>query len=93
MNKYFVDNPEMILGTIENKTTQFGLDTTCVPNDIPLQEQLSSAIENIHGEITDYKIEDIENDEQKFIIAELNVKNYSYTIIDDNIYYRENSKM
>lgn len=93
MNKYFVDNPEMILGTIENKTTQFGLDTTCVPNDIPLQEQLSSAIENIHGEIIDYEIEDIENGEQKFIIADPNVKNYTYTIIDDNIYYRENSKM
>lgn len=93
MNKYFVDNPEMILGTIENKTTQFGLDTTCVPNNIPLQEQLSSAIENIHGEIIDYEIEDIENGEQKFIIADPNVKNYSYTIIDDNIYYRENSKM
>ncbi len=93
INKYFVDNPEMILGTIENKTTQFGLDTTCVPNNIPLQEQLSSAIENIHGEIIDYEIEDIENGEEKFIIADPNVKNYSYTIIDDNIYYRENSKM
>lgn len=93
MNKYFVDNPEMILGNMEEKTTQYGLDTTCTPIDVPLQEQLEQAIENIHGEVVEYEIDDIEEDEPKFIMADPNVKNFSYAVIDDNIYYRENSKM
>ena len=93
MNKYFVDNPEMILGTMEMKTTQFGLDSTCVPNnDISLENQLNYAITNIHGEISEYEIDDIEED-NKFINADPNVKNFSYTVVDGQIYFRENSKM
>lgn len=93
MNKYFIDNPEMILGNMEEKTTQYGLATTCTPNDIPLLEQLNQAIENIHGEVIEYELDDIEEDEPAFIMADPNVKNFSYTIVDDNIYFRENSKM
>lgn len=93
MNKYFVDNPEMVLGTMEMKTTQYGLDSTCIPNnDIPLENQLDYAITNIHAEISEYEIDDIEEDE-KFINADPSVRNFSYTIKDGNIYFRENSKM
>ncbi len=93
MNKYFVDNPEMILGNMEIESTQYGFDATCVANnDTSLESQLNAAIANIHGKVTDYEIEDIEDDE-KFIIATPDVKNYSYTIVDGIVYYRENSKM
>ena len=93
MNKYFVDNPEMILGNMEMKTTQYGMDSTCVPNnDTSLENQLDYAFSNIHGEISDYEIDDIDN-EDKSIMADPNVKNFSFTIVDGKVYYRENSKM
>ena len=93
MNKYFVDNPEMILGNMEMKTTQFGLDSTCTPNnETSLENQLDYAISNIHGEITDYEFDDIEEDEN-FINADPSVRNFSYTLVDGKVYFRENSKM
>ena len=93
MNKYFVDNPEMILGNMEMKTTQFGLDSTCTPNnETSLENQLDYAISNIHGEITDYEIDDIEEDEN-FINVDPSVRNFSYTVVDGKVYFRENSKM
>jgi N12 class adenine-specific DNA methylase len=93
MNKYFVDNPDMILGNMEMKTTQYGLDSTCTPNnDLSLENQLDYAITNIHGEISEYEIDDIEEDD-KFINADPNVRNFSYTIVDGQVYFRENSKM
>ncbi len=93
MNKYFADNPEMILGNMEIESTQYGFDSTCIANnDTSLENQLNDAISNIHGEIIDYEIDDIEDD-NKFIMATPDVRNYSYTIVDGKVYYRENSKM
>lgn len=93
MNKYFIDNPEMILGDMSIESTQYGFDTTCKPHkDISLESELNYAITNIHAEVKEYEFEDIEEDE-KSIIADPSVKNFSYAIIDGKIYYRENSKM
>ena len=91
MNKYFVDNPHMILGKMET-TTHFDM-TTCTPfEDKNLSELLDNAISNIHAEIKDYQLEELE-EEDNSIEADLNVKNFSYTVIDDKVYYRENSRM
>ncbi len=95
INKYFVDNPDMILGKMEMESTQYGYDSTCKADEsTSLEEQLKYAITNIHAQITDYQIdEDIEQDEVVTIPADPNVKNFSYTIIDNDIYFRENSIM
>lgn len=94
MNKYFVDNPNMILGKMEMKSSRFGgFEPTCVPyEDKKLEDLLESAISNIHAEIKDYKLEEME-EEDTSIEADLNVKNFSYALIDDKVYYRENSRM
>ena len=92
MNKYYVDNPNMVLGKMEIVSTRFGPSPECLPyEDKNLEELLDNAIKNIHAEITDYKLEELEED--KSIEADLNVKNFSYTIFDDKVYYRENSRM
>ena len=95
MNKYFVDNPEMILGNMEMKSTQFGrLDSICVPSkNQNLDEQLSYAISNIHAEVEDFEIENELEENDNSIPADPSVRNYSYTVVDDKVYFRENSKM
>lgn len=95
MNQYFIDNPNMICGKMEMEPTQYGFDSTCKAiEDISLEEQLNSAIQNIHAEIKQYEIDDIGEDEEDLsVAADYNVKNFSYTLIDDKIYYRENSRM
>ncbi|MBR3325264.1 MAG: DEAD/DEAH box helicase family protein [Clostridia bacterium] len=95
MNKYFVDNPEMILGNMEMESTQYGYDSTCKADEsTSLEEQLKYAITNIHAEISDYQVEqDIEQDDIETIPADPNVKNFSYTLIDNDVYFRENSIM
>ena len=94
MNKYFVDNPDMILGKMEMKTTQFGMDSTCIPYDnVSLKELLNNAIEHIYAEIEDYQIDDLDDEEEISIPADSSVRNFSYTIVDEKIYYRENSRM
>lgn len=94
MNKYFVDNPDMILGQMEMETTRFGLDSVCKPYEgIELKTLLDEAIEKINGEITDYEIGDIEEREETTLPADPNVKNFSYTIVDGKVYFRENSIM
>lgn len=95
MNKYFIDNPEMILGEMKLLSTQYGTyEPSCVPKEnMNLEEMLDKVIPNINGEIKDYKIDDIADSEDLSIEADLNVKNFSYTIIDNVIYYRENSRM
>ena len=95
MNKYFVDNPDMILGTMEMESTQFGrFDSTCKPYEgIELKTLLDEAKEKINGEITEYAIGNIEEREETTIPADPNVKNFSYTIIDGKVYFRENSIM
>ena len=95
MNKYFVDNPDMVLGTMEMESTQFGRpDSTCKPFEgIELKTLLDEAKEKITGEITEYEIGDIEEREETMLPADPSVKNFSYTIIDGKVYFRENSVM
>ena len=94
INKYFVDNPEMVIGEMKLVSTPFGEEPACVSIDgMNLEEMLNNAIPNIKGEIKNYKIDDIADNEDLSIEADVNVKNFSYTIVDDVIYYRENSRM
>ena len=94
INKYFIDNPQMILGKMEFISTPFGEEPACIPlNDMNLKEMLNNAIPNVKAEIKDYKIDDIADNEDLSIEADMNVKNFSYALIDDVIYYRENSRM
>lgn len=94
MNKYFVDNPDMVLGEMVMQSGRFKPESACKAyEDRTLEEQLDIAIQNINGEITEYTIEDIEENEVNFIPADPNVRNYSYTVVDGTIYYRENSVM
>lgn len=95
MNKYFIDHPEMICGNMVMESTQFGMDSACKANeDTTLEEQLNKAIQNIHAEIKEYEFDDIEeNEEDLSIPADVSVRNFSYTLVDNKIYYRENSRM
>ena len=95
MNKYFVDNPDMILGTMEMESTQFGRpDSTCKPFDsIEIKTLIDEAKEKITGEITEYEIGDIEEREETLLPADPSVNNFSYTIVDGKVYFRENSVM
>ncbi len=94
INKYFVDNPEMVIGEMKLVSTPFGEEPACVSIDgMNLEEMLNNAIPNIKGEIKNYKIDDIADNEDLSIEADVNVKNFSYAIVDDVIYYRENSRM
>ena len=94
MNKYFVDNPDMILGKMEMVSTAYGYDSTCkAEENTNLEEQLSYAITNIHGELQNNIIENDIEQEDTSIPAIPTVKNYSYAVVDDKLYFRENSKM
>ena len=95
MNKYFVDNPDMVCGNMKMESTRYGMDSPCeAREDISLEEQLNNAISNIHAEIKEYEIDDIGEDEEDLSIpADYNVKNFSYTVVDNKVYYRENSRM
>ena len=93
MNKYFIEHPQMILGEMQQISTQYGMDYACKAyENADLEELLEVAIQNLNAEIEDYQI-DIEDDEDKSIPADPSVRNFSYTIIDEQIYYRENSQM
>lgn len=93
MNKYFVEHPQMVLGEMQQISTQYGMDYACKAyEDADLEELLEVAIKNLNAEIEDYQI-DIEDDEEKSIPADPSVRNFSYTIIDEQVYYRENSQM
>lgn len=92
MNQYFIDNPEMILGNMEMISTRFGYDSACISDDEKLEDKLERAISNIHAEVKEYELDDI-GEEDNSIEADLTVRNFSYTLIDDKIYFRENSKM
>ena len=92
MNQYFIDNPEMILGNIEMISTRFGYDSACISDSEKLEDKLERAISNIHAEVKEYELDDI-GEEDNSIEADLTVRNFSYTLIDDKIYFRENSRM
>lgn len=94
MNRYFVEHPEMILGEMKMVSGRFGPEATCVPYEgADLAEQLSEAGSNIHGELTVYEVEDELAEEDNSIPADPTVRNFSYTVLDDKIYFRENSRM
>lgn len=92
MNQYFIDNPEMILGNMEMISTRFGYDSACISDSEKLEDKLERAISNIHAEVKEYELDDI-GEEDNSIEADLTVRNFSYTLIDDKIYFRENSRM
>ena len=94
VNQYFLDNPDMVMGELKEISGPFGMQLTCKAyEDADLGELLDSAIQNINTQITEYEFEDISNDEDLSIPADPNVKNFSYTIVDGDIYFRENSRM
>ena len=94
MNSYFVEHPEMILGEMKMVSGRFGPEPSCVPYEgADLAEQLSEAVANIHGEITAYEVEDELTEEDNSIPADPTVRNFSYTLVDGKIYFRENSRM
>lgn len=94
MNTYFIDKPEMILGNMEIVSTAYGYDSTCKADESQsLEEQLDYAITNIHGELQESVIENEIEQEDTSIPAIPSVKNFSYAIVDDKIYFRENSRM
>ena len=92
MNQYFIDNPEMVLGNMEMISTRFGYDSACISDGEKLEDKLERAISNIHAEVKEYELDDI-GEEDNSIEADLTVRNFSYTLIDDKIYFRENSRM
>ena len=95
MNQYFIDHPEMVMGEMREVSGPHGPETACLPREgQDLGEQLTAAIQNIQGTITEYVMDDPEAEsEDKSIPADPNVRNFSYTIVDGEIYYRENSRM
>lgn len=94
INQYFIDNPDMIMGEMVEVSGPFGPELTCMPDEnSTLAEQLDGAIQNIHAQITEYEFDDISNDESVSVPADPSVKNFSYTIVDGDIYFRENSVM
>lgn len=94
MNNYFITHPEMILGNMEMISGRFGQESACIPySDRTLEIQLNEAIENLNAEINDFQIDELLEDEEKTIPADPSVRNFSYTIVDNQVYYRENSLM
>ena len=93
-NKYFVDNPEMVLGEMVTESSQYGQSLTCKPyEDRSLSDLLSEAVQNIHAEITEFEVEEIGETEDNSIPADPEVKNFSFTLVDNKVYYRQNSRM
>ena len=93
MNSYFIQNPDMILGEMVMESTRFGMDSVCRGDEnADLSELLQGAIQNLHAEITEYQHEELE-EEDNSIPADPNVRNFSYTIVDGKVYFRENSRM
>ena len=95
MNQYFIDHPEMVMGEMREISGPYGPETACLPIEgRDLGEQLAAAIQNIQGSITEYVMDDPETEgEDKSIPADPEVRNFSYTIVDGKVYYRENSRM
>ena len=96
MNSYFVQNSEMVLGEMKTVSGRFGQQVTCEPyTDSNLADLLSDAIANIHGEISDYEndVATDELEEDMSIPADASVKNFSYSVVNDKLYFRENSRM
>ena len=95
VNQYFVDNPNMVLGIMQEVSGPYGPETACLPIDgSSLEELLTDAIQNINGSVMEYEVDDPESEEEdRSIPADPSVRNFSYTVVDGKIYYRENSIM
>ena len=94
MNSYFIDHPDMVLGEMKMVSGPFGPTPTCEPySEQPLEALLAEAVQNVHGEITAYDREEELEGEDHSIEADPAVRNFSYTLVDGQIYYRENSRM
>ena len=94
MNSYFIDHPDMVLGEMKMVSGPFGPTPTCEPYpEQPLEALLAEAVQNVHGEITAYDREEELEGEDHSIEADPAVRNFSYTLVDGQIYYRENSRM
>ncbi|WP_418490786.1 LPD25 domain-containing protein [Frisingicoccus sp.] len=96
MNSYFVQHPEMILGEMKMESTRFGFDSACKAyKDIPLADLLSKAVQNIQGEIPEYEkgIDEISDEPDASVPADPNVRNFSFTMVDGKVYFRENDRM
>ena len=94
MNRYFLDHPDMVLGEMKMVSGPYGPGPTCAPfPDQPLDSLLVNAVQNIHGEITTYEREEELEGEDQSIAADPTVRNFSYTLVNDKLYYREDSRM
>ena len=95
MNSYFVSNPEMVLGDMQMISGAHGPESACIPYEgAELGDLLQDAIQNIHAEITEFELDDLEaEDEDLSIPADPSVRNFSYTVVDGKLYFRENSRM
>lgn len=96
INSYFAVNPDMVLGTMAFDDMMYGnhSETTCIPFEgADLADQLRIAIENIHAELTDYERDELEENETESIPADPDVRNFSFALVDGQVYYRENSRM
>lgn len=94
MNRYFVQHPEMVLGDMVMESTRFGMDSTCrAYEDADLSELLAEAVQNLHAQITDYEVEELDEEEDRSIPADPAVRNFSFCLVDGKVYYRENSRM
>lgn len=94
LNRYYAEHPEMILGMMEMKSGQYGMESTCTPNPyIDLAEQLKTALANISGAIPEAELPEFEMATVTTIPADPSVKNFSFTLVDGEVYYRENSRM
>ena len=96
MNRYFVEHPEMVLGTMQMESTRFGMDTACkADKEHSLSELLSEAVQRINGEITaqENQIDEISDEQAESIHADPLVRNFSYTLVDGRVYFRENDRM
>ena len=93
-NRYFVQHPEMVLGEMVMESTQYGMDSACRPYaDSDLEALLTEAVGNLHAEIAEYETGELVEESDNTIPADPSVANFSYTVLDGNIYYRENSRM
>ena len=97
MNRYFVEHPEMVLGEIKMENTRFGtFEPVCkARKDIPLSELLSNAVQRINGEIPelDNRVDEISDEQELSVPADPNVRNFSFTLVDGRVYFRENGRM
>ena len=97
MNRYFVEHPEMVLGEIKMENTRFGtFEPVCkARKDIPLSELLSNAVQRINGEIPelDNGVDEISDEQELSVPADPNVRNFSFTLVDGRVYFRENNRM